>query len=188
MSFGQAVKVSFRKYATFAGRARRAEYWWFQLFQFLVQLPALVVFFIGYAAAFSSVFDAMDENGNIPESAADDINWGLLFASYIPLIVISLVLFLPGLAVLVRRLHDTGRSGWWYWISLVPGGSIVLLVFAVMEGQPHANLYGEDPKASERPWVAPYAYPNHQGATGLSHGNAYPSVPPTPPAPPALPQ
>ncbi|WP_256107851.1 DUF805 domain-containing protein [Streptomyces sp. ODS05-4] len=72
--------------------------------------------------------------------------YGLLGIAY------SLGVFLPGLAVTVRRLHDTGRSGWWVLIALVPFvGAIVLLVFLVSDGTPWPNAHGHSPKA------APYA-------------------------------
>jgi uncharacterized membrane protein YhaH (DUF805 family) len=62
-------------------------------------------------------------------------------------IVYALAVFLPSLAVLVRRLHDTGRSGWWVLIGLIPlAGAIVLLVFAVLDSEPNANAYGANPK------------------------------------------
>jgi uncharacterized membrane protein YhaH (DUF805 family) len=66
--------------------------------------------------------------------------------SPIPIIILVLVLLLPSLAVLVRRLHDTGRSGWWYWIGLVPlVGGIVLLVFVCSASQ-GPNSYGSGPE------------------------------------------
>ena len=62
-------------------------------------------------------------------------------------IVYALAAFIPGLAVLVRRLHDTGRSGWWFWIVLVPiVGAIVLLVFLCTDSSPGENQYGPNPK------------------------------------------
>lgn len=61
----------------------------------------------------------------------------------------SLAVLLPGLGVAVRRLHDTGRSGWWLLISLVPLiGAIVLLVFLVSDSQPDTNQYGPNPKTA----------------------------------------
>ena len=61
----------------------------------------------------------------------------------------SLALLIPSIAVTVRRLHDTGRTGWWWWIGLVPViGIIVLLVFMAFEGEPGQNQYGPDPKAA----------------------------------------
>lgn len=66
----------------------------------------------------------------------------LLYAIY------ALAVFLPGLAVGVRRLHDTGKSGWWMFIALVPlVGGIWLLVLMATEGQPQPNEYGQNPKA-----------------------------------------
>jgi uncharacterized membrane protein YhaH (DUF805 family) len=65
---------------------------------------------------------------------------GLLF------LVVALGLFLPSLAVTVRRLHDTGRSGWWYLISLVPFGGIVLLVFCCLDSTSGPNQFGPNPK------------------------------------------
>ncbi|PRY45726.1 uncharacterized membrane protein YhaH (DUF805 family) [Geodermatophilus tzadiensis] len=67
-------------------------------------------------------------------------------------IVVSLGLFIPSLAVGVRRLHDTDRSGWWLLIGLVPFGGIVLLVFYCLEGQRHPNRHGPDPKAPLGSW------------------------------------
>lgn len=59
----------------------------------------------------------------------------------------SLAVLLPSLAVTVRRLHDTGRSGWWFLISLIPIiGAIVLLVFTVQDSQEGENQYGPNPK------------------------------------------
>lgn len=69
---------------------------------------------------------------------------GLLFLYYL----YALATALPTLAVLFRRLHDTGRTAWWILISLVPlVGSIVLLVLVCLPGTPGANKYGSDPKA-----------------------------------------
>jgi uncharacterized membrane protein YhaH (DUF805 family) len=61
----------------------------------------------------------------------------------------SLAVVIPGIAVLVRRLHDTNRSGWWLLVVLIPLiGPIILLVFAVQDSQPSANQYGPNPKAA----------------------------------------
>ena len=61
----------------------------------------------------------------------------------------SLAVLIPGIAVLVRRLHDTNRSGWWLLIGLVPLiGPIILLVFVVQDSQAGANQYGPNPKVA----------------------------------------
>ena len=100
-----------KKYAVFSGRARRKEYWYFVLFNFIVALVLGVV-------------DNVLGTG------------GLLG------IVYMLGVFIPGLAVAIRRLHDTGRSGWWILIGFVPIiGVIVLIVFLVSGTEPGANQY-----------------------------------------------
>ena len=117
MSFIDAVRAALSKYATFSGRSRRSEYWWFALFNLLVSLVGA-----GVDAALGR-----------------------------PLIqfVVALALLLPNLAVLVRRLHDTNRSGWWVLIGLIPlVGSIVLIVFAAQDSQPGTNRFGDSPKGA----------------------------------------
>lgn len=117
MSFGEAVKSVFSKYATFSGRARRSEYWYFVLLSVIVS----VVF--GILSRFI---------GNI----------GTVLAS-----IWSLAILVPTLAVIWRRLHDAGRSGAWYFIILVPlVGAIILLVFLCKDSQPGENRFGPNPK------------------------------------------
>jgi len=110
------------KYATFTGRARRKEYWYFVLFYVLAFIVLLIV---------DEVTGTLDEEAGI----------GLLSAIFV------LATIIPLLAVTVRRLHDTDRSGWWVLINLVPIiGGIVLLVFTVLDSQPGANRFGPNPK------------------------------------------
>lgn len=117
MNFFQAVGICFTKYATFTGRARRAEYWWFFLFTFLASF-LLAIF---------------DEAAGVSLSGA-----------------FSLAVFIPAIAVTARRLHDTGRSGWWQLLVLVPLiGVIVLLVWLVTRGKSGPNAYGGDPLVSD---------------------------------------
>jgi len=59
----------------------------------------------------------------------------------------SIVVFVPSIAVSIRRLHDIGRSGWWMLIALIPlAGTIILVVFAIEDSEPGENRYGPDPK------------------------------------------
>jgi uncharacterized membrane protein YhaH (DUF805 family) len=111
-----------RKYAEFNGRASRQEYWFFLLFNILISaLLATVDFFTGTLNVQSGV--------------------GLLSGLY------SLAVLIPGIAVTIRRLHDTGRSGWWMFISLIPIiGGIVMLIFMVQDSTPGDNEYGPNPK------------------------------------------
>ncbi len=119
------IKV-LKQYAEFEGRARRKEFWMFSLIHFLIIMALQTVTFM--------------IAGMNPESGVGVFLMGLLG-------LYSLAVFIPSLAVSVRRLHDTGRSGWWLLISLVPViGAIALIVFYVQDSQPGANQYGENPK------------------------------------------
>ncbi len=110
-----------KQYADFKGRARRKEFWFFQLFCFLFGIGLLAVLFLV---------------GMKPEAAEGVLN------------VLGIALLLPSLAVMVRRLHDTDRSGWWALLCLVPLlGGLVLLIFACLEGTRGSNRFGPDPKA-----------------------------------------
>ena len=90
-----------KKYATFAGRARRKEYWWFILFAILVSLAAaLIDYVVGIKFGFAGA-------------------------------LCSLALLLPQLTVTVRRLHDHDRSGWWFLFPLLPAIPLFFFVFLV---------------------------------------------------------
>ncbi|MNI51710.1 Inner membrane protein YhaI [compost metagenome] len=119
-----------KNYVGFSGRARRKEYWMFNLFNSLIML-------ILYIPLFASVA-SMIVNG---EPSGSGSAFSFVFFLY------ALALFLPSLAVTVRRLHDIGKSGWWYLISLVPfAGPIILLVFLCTDSEAAANQYGPNPK------------------------------------------
>ena len=112
-----------KKYAVFSGRARRKEYWMYSLFNIIILIALGVVEGIA---------------GSNPESGG-----GVLTLLYF------LAVILPSLAVTVRRFHDTGKSGWWVLIGLVPMiGPIVMLVFMVQDSQAGDNQYGPNPKAA----------------------------------------
>ena len=111
-------KKGLRNYVNFSGRARRKEYWYF----FLVQMGSIIAAMVLDAVIFSS-------------------ETGLFY------IIAVLGLFLPGIAVSIRRLHDTSRSGWWFLISIVPLiGSIILLVFMASDTKPETNQWGPPAK------------------------------------------
>ncbi len=111
-----------KSYFDFTGRARRKEYWMYILFHILI------LFALGFSSSLAQ--EAM----------------GINFGAIVVLIYV-LATIIPTLAVLVRRLHDTNRSGWWFMIRFVPlVGDIILLIFLVSEGDTGANAYGPDPK------------------------------------------
>lgn len=104
LTFKEAVKICWSKYADFTGRARRSEYWWFCLFTLLVMLLPLIGLIVSAVGVGVSVDDYSSFSGG----------WFIaLVFSFIILMIIALVFLVPSLAVTTRRLHDTGRSGWW---------------------------------------------------------------------------
>ncbi len=116
-----------RKYATFSGRARRKEYWWFALFTGLVSMVCTIGDFIIMGA------DEMFVYGGGPLLG-----------------IASLALILPSLAVTVRRLHDRDRSGWFILLGLLPlVGVIILFIWYVSRGTIGDNRFGPDPLAGE---------------------------------------
>ena len=129
-SFGEAVRRFFQRYAQFSGYASRSEYWWVALFNGLVGLGLYVLLFMIVGI------------GKASSSPGDDIGNGTVIGMIIVLLLsfaYSIATFIPGLALSVRRLHDTGKSGLWLLIAFVPGGAIVLLVFFCLESRP--DLY-----------------------------------------------
>lgn len=117
----EAVK---NKYAVFDGRAHRQEFWYFILFYFLIYLAL-------------SIVDQVTGTFSMETGA------GLLSGIY------ALAMLVPSLAVGARRLHDTGRSGWWQLLMLIPIlGGLILIFFFVLDSQPGDNQYGPNPKSS----------------------------------------
>ena len=118
MTFGEAIQSGFRNYVGFSGRAARSEYWYWILFVVMVAIAAGIV--------------DMAIIGN---------------AAFRPLsTLISLGLFLPNLAIAIRRLHDHDKSGWFVLLALIPiVGAIILLVWFVQRGTVGGNRFGADP-------------------------------------------
>ena len=111
-----------QNYATFTGRARRSEYWYFVLFNGIFSIVAMIL-------------------DNVLGIALEGIGYGPLYGLYL------LAMLIPGLAVVVRRLHDVGKSGWMLLITLIPLiGVIWLLVLLLTDSNSEENLYGANPK------------------------------------------
>jgi uncharacterized membrane protein YhaH (DUF805 family) len=108
-----------KKYAVFQGRARRKEYWMFNLFNIII---AMVIGFV------TGVVDVVFEVGVMLNLATS--------------VIYSLAILIPATAVSIRRMHDLGRSGWWI---LVP---VVNLIFMFFDSQPGDNEYGPNPKTA----------------------------------------
>ena len=111
-----------RKYAVFTGRARRKEYWMYTL------INGIVISILAVSDSFTSMFDT-------------GYGIGMLTSIYI------LGVMIPGIAVTVRRLHDTGRSGLWYFVGLIPViGWLAVLIFTLLDSEFGTNEYGDNPK------------------------------------------
>ena len=129
MSFGEAVKSFWSHYATFKGRARRSEYWFIQLFLIVTNLAVAAI-------------DLALMGGDVDRFMANG-GGGIVGLIWI------FVTIVPALAVLVRRLHDTDKSGWWVLLGLVPFvGGVVLFVFTVLDSTAGENKHGASAKTS----------------------------------------
>ena len=112
VGFGEAVRGAFGHILTFRGRASRSAFWWFVLLQIIAYL--VIAFITNRSSVAGTILD----------------------------IVVGIPLWLAGLSLTVRRLHDANHTGWWWWIGLVPiVGWIVLLVFYLVPGTPGPNRY-----------------------------------------------
>ena len=129
------LKVMRDNYANFNGRARRKEYWMFTLFFFLI---TVVIYFLFALLAFFMAGDLIN---------LMNIEWVPVVLGF-SIIIYFLIHLVPSIAVTVRRLHDTGKSGWLYLLTIIPYiGSLIIFIFTVIEGDKGDNKYGPDPKA-----------------------------------------
>ncbi len=164
-----------RRYADFEGRSRRQEFWLWQLFNFIV----MSIFFGGFVFALFSALYRVNQRGGIdwssPSSSYESSSYSndgigyrysyegnvdpfMLMEEMGPVtwvmlglgLLWSLIIFIPNLAVAIRRLHDTDRSGWMILLGLIPlVGAIILLVFYFSEGTRGPNRFGPDPKGPD---------------------------------------
>lgn len=121
----QWIILAMKNALNFKGRARRKEYWMFALFTFIVSIVLTII----------------------------DTALGLEFAPEVGVLstLFSLVVLIPSISLLFRRLHDTGRSAAWILIGLIPLiGWIVLIVFTVQDSQPQTNKWGPNPKGAQQ--------------------------------------
>ncbi|EMT5435935.1 DUF805 domain-containing protein [Stenotrophomonas maltophilia] len=114
------MMVPLKRYTQFSGRASRSEYWWFQLFMMMFTVPLNVLGFIA---------------GHINSTSLALVSSGLTLAVW-------LALALPLIAVTIRRLHDTDRSGWWLLLMLVPFAGLAVLVFMLLPSMQGDNRFG----------------------------------------------
>lgn len=131
------LNVIRNNYANFQGRARRREYWMFTLINtvilILLQIPV-------QGAALAMAAQSETEGSATPGFV------GITLVFAILLMIYALAVLVPSIAVTVRRLHDSGKSGWWYLLNLIPFGSLVVLVFCLLDSEPGTNKWGRNPK------------------------------------------
>jgi|688.fasta_scaffold70548_5 uncharacterized membrane protein YhaH (DUF805 family) len=124
MDFVTSIKVCFRKYAEFNGRASRSEYWWFYLFTILVYFVSLIA-----------------------SSLLQIISTEIYIIGSIGVIGVIFALFLPNLAVSIRRMHDTSKSGAWLLMGLIPCfGLFIVLILLAQPSTSGPNQYGAKPR------------------------------------------
>ena len=120
MNFGQSIRSGFKRYLDFSGRSSRSEYWWWALLNVILSV-------------FSSVL--------VVNAAAEYEDLAVTFY-----LIVNLVMFVPNLAMSVRRFHDLDRSGWWLFIGVIPlVGPIILIFWFCTKGTDGANRFGIDP-------------------------------------------
>jgi uncharacterized membrane protein YhaH (DUF805 family) len=136
MNFVEAVRAGFNNYANFSGRAMRSEYWWWVVFVWIAGFVANIIdSALGWRVYETTVNGIQQGSGPIAA-------------------IVGLALLIPGLAVAVRRLHDTSRSGWWLLLVIIPViGWIVLIFFFATSGTPGANRFG--PPRDMSTWAYP---------------------------------
>ena len=122
MGFADAVKAFFSNYVKFDGRSARSEYWWPQLFMAVVNYVVILPIMLLVSEGFGSILSTL----------------------------FSLAVIIPAIAVSIRRLHDTDRSGWWLLLMFLPIiGWIALIVFFATKGTAGSNRFGPDPLGSD---------------------------------------
>ena len=149
LSFVEAVKTSLKKFCTFSGRARRSEFWYLYLFLGIIisilSTITLIFSFLIITSNLNEQFNKTQRNAKYPIHKST-LDTGILLLLISIIILIILVLAIPLISASVRRLHDTGRSGFYYLLSFFPFGNLILLIFFIEDSQQNSNEYGPSPK------------------------------------------
>ena len=127
IGFADAIRICVKeKYAHFEGRATRSEFWYFYLFTLIISVPSdMAMIFRSFGLEVAAM-----------------ISGGLY-------IIFCLAFFLPQLGVTIRRLHDTGKSGWYWLIVFIPiAGIFIFIAQLIKPSSPEDNKYGPAPKQS----------------------------------------
>lgn len=169
-----------RRYADFNGRSRRKEFWLWQLFNLIVMSLLIIPLIVSFVSATARVnerggitrTDSSQSSYDADGGFNGEISYGSSTGASVkyeadpymmmeelgalPWVLMGLIglwalfIFIPNLAVTIRRLHDQDKSGWFYLLAFIPiVGSIVILIFMVLEGTRGPNRFGEDPKGPD---------------------------------------
>ena len=124
------LNIITKQFSDFKGRARRKEYWMYSLFQGVIGFSLYLISFI----FFTNILDYSNEKG--------------LYSSLLLFVIFLMLHIIPNIAITVRRLHDTGKSGWWYFLSLIPYiGPFILFILLVLDSSEEENQWGVNPKS-----------------------------------------
>ncbi len=137
-------KVFLENYANFKGRASRREYWLFTIIYNMIAMVLMLVvlfFFFLFLIAFTV------KNNDMAQSPF--IGIFAMLGLYLAMFLVLVPFFLPALAVTVRRLHDTGRCGWYILLSFIPIVGLVVYYFLILQSDEESNEYGENPHIQE---------------------------------------
>ena len=118
VGFGQAIGLYFKNYGNFSGRSSRSEYWWMYLANMIVSVVL-------------NIFSYTSES--------------MATVAFALMVIWALATFIPGLALLIRRLHDTGKSGWYILITLIPLVGPILMLVQVLKDSEGRNQWGPPP-------------------------------------------
>ena len=157
IGFCDAIKICFQKYCVFTGRARRSEYWSFFFFACLFSvIPGIFLIFSFIIKMIESMIyitqniDSYSKNNyehNVEKTFDTFFSFSSLFLFFSMIIIIlSLVFTIPMISAGVRRLHDTGKSGFYLLLVFIPFGNLILLIFLIQDSHQSPNIYGPSPK------------------------------------------
>ena len=190
IGFCNAIKICFQKYCIFTGRARRSEFWSFFLFSCLFSIIPGIYLIISFIMKITKSVINITQNidsyskkeiernieRNIEKELGKYSSFSSLFIFFAMIIImINLILTIPMISAGVRRLHDTGKSGLYLLLSLIPFGNLILIFFLIEDSHQAPNIYGPSPK-----------YPSPQNGTLVNNqsiqltdmSNIYYSQPP----------
>lgn len=138
----ESYKKFWKNYANFNGRCRRADYWYAYLANIIV--VTVVTMFLGIIGGVVAGI-----------SGDEETLMAVMMGVYGLMMIYVLAMIIPSLSIVVRRLHDIGKSGAYYLMCFIPFvGGIILLVYTFMDSEPGDNMYGPNPKGIQKPMYA----------------------------------